>query len=374
LFTRIADFIRETDKILLILCTFCSCYGCLAVFSATRPDNNFRAVLVQVLSTVAGIAAASVISTVDYEHFIKRWYVAAVLGVVPVILTFFIGIAPGETDDKAWLDLGFTTFQPSELMKICFMITFAAHISHVKKDINRPKVLLPVCLHGVFPTILIFFQGDYGTALVFAVMFVGMLWAAGVSWKYFTAAITAAVIASPILYFFVLNDDHRARIKNMFDIDGDIRGIGYQQYRGRIALSNGGLFGQGLLRGELTQTKDGIPEARNDFIFVTIGEELGMLGCIVVVILLAAVCLRALHIARICRKESGKLICAGFFSMLFAQIVINLGMCLSILPVVGITLPFFSAGGTSLLCLFLGVGVVMSVYMHRNSRTIYLHD
>lgn len=374
MFTRIADFIRETDKILLILCTFCSCYGCLAVFSATRPDNNFRAVLVQVLSTVAGIAAAAVISTIDYEHFIKRWYVAAVLGVVPVILTFFIGIAPGETDDKAWLDLGFTTFQPSELMKICFMITFAAHISHVKKDINRPKVLLPVCLHGVFPTILIFFQGDYGTALVFAVMFVGMLWAAGVSWKYFTAAITAAVIASPILYFFVLNDDHRARIKNMFDIDGDIRGIGYQQYRGRIALSNGGLFGQGLLRGELTQTKDGIPEARNDFIFVTIGEELGMLGCIVVVILLAAVCLRALHIARICRKESGKLICAGFFSMLFAQIVINLGMCLSILPVVGITLPFFSAGGTSLLCLFLGVGVVMSVYMHRNSRTIYLHD
>lgn len=330
--------------------------------------------MVQVLSTVAGIAAAAVISTIDYEHFIKRWYVAAVLGVVPVILTFFIGIAPGETDDKAWLDLGFTTFQPSELMKICFMITFAAHISHVKKDINRPKVLLPVCLHGVFPTILIFFQGDYGTALVFAVMFVGMLWAAGVSWKYFTAAITAAVIASPILYFFVLNDDHRARIKNMFDIDGDIRGIGYQQYRGRIALSNGGLFGQGLLRGELTQTKDGIPEARNDFIFVTIGEELGMLGCIVVVILLAAVCLRALHIARICRKESGKLICAGFFSMLFAQIVINLGMCLSILPVVGITLPFFSAGGTSLLCLFLGVGVVMSVYMHRNSRTIYLHD
>ena len=102
MFTRIADFIRETDKILLILCTFCSCYGCLAVFSATRPDNNFRAVLVQVLSTVAGIAAAAVISTIDYEHFIKRWYVAAVLGVVPVILTFFIGIAPGETDDKAF--------------------------------------------------------------------------------------------------------------------------------------------------------------------------------------------------------------------------------------------------------------------------------
>ena len=322
----------------------------------------------------AGIFAAVVISSFDYELFIKHWYLAAAIGVIPVILTFFIGIAPGETDDKAWLDLGFTTFQPSELMKICFMITFSAHISHVKKEINKPKVLLPVCLHGVFPTVLIFLQGDFGTAVVFACMFVGMMWAAGVSWKYFAAAVSAAVVASPILYFFILNDDHRARIKNMFDIDADIRGIGYQQYRGRIALANGGLFGQGYMNGELTQMKDGIPEARNDFIFVTIGEELGMLGCIVVVILLAAVCLRTVRIAAICRKDSGKLICAGFFSMLFAQIVINLGMCLSVLPVVGITLPFFSAGGTSLLCLFFGVGVVLSVYMHRNSRTIYLHD
>lgn len=374
IFARIADFIRETDKMLLLLCTFCAGYGCVAVFSSTRPYESLRPPLVQAGCMAAGIIAAMIISTFDYETFIKRWYLAAVIGVIPVILTFFIGYAPGETDDKAWLDLGITTFQPSELMKICFIITFSAHLSAVKKNINKPKVLLPVCLHGAFPVVLIFFQGDYGTALVFAVMFVVMLWAAGVSWKYFVAAFAAVLIASPIIYFFILNDDHRARIINIFDIDGDIQGIGYQQYRARIALANGGWTGQGLLNGSLTQTPNGIPEGHNDFIFVSIGEELGMLGCMVVVILLIAVCLRTVHIARICRKDSGKLICIGFFAMMFAQIVINIGMCLSLLPVIGITLPFFSAGGTSLLCLFLGVGLVLSVYMHRNSRTIYLHD
>ncbi|MBR4073166.1 MAG: FtsW/RodA/SpoVE family cell cycle protein, partial [Clostridia bacterium] len=117
-----------------------------------------------------------------------------------------------------------------------------------------------------------------------------------------------------------------------------------------------------------------VPEGHNDFIFVSIGEELGFLGCMVVLILLGAICLRALRIAALCRNDSGKLICVGFFGMLFAQIVINIGMCISILPVIGVTLPFFSAGGTSLLSLYLGVGLVLSVYKHRNSRTIYLHD
>ena len=117
-----------------------------------------------------------------------------------------------------------------------------------------------------------------------------------------------------------------------------------------------------------------MPEGQNDFIFVSIGEQLGFLGCMAVLILLCAIALRTIHIAKICRKQSGKIICVGFFGMLLAQVTINIGMCIGILPVIGITLPFFSAGGTSLLCLYLGVGLVMSVYMHRNSRTIYLHD
>ncbi len=373
LMARIADFVRESDKVLLLLCFFASAYGCMAVFSATNYTGNYRAVIVQAFCVFAGIVAACVISTIDLEVFSKYWYLSAALGLIPVILTFFIGFAPEGTDDKAWLNLGFTTFQPSELMKICFVVTFSTHLARVKRDINKLKYLLPVCLHGALPVLLIFVQGDAGTALVFAVMVIFMLMAAGVSWKYFTAAFSAALVASPIAYFFILNDDHRERIANMFDIDADIQGIGWQQYRGRLALANGGFTGQGYLNGTLTQMgKAGVPEGHNDFIFVTIGEELGFLGCLVVLILLIAICFRCLRTAKICTKDEGKYICIGIFSMLLAQMVINIGMCTSITPVIGITLPFFSAGGTSLLCLYLGIGLVLNVYMHRNSRTLYL--
>ena len=320
---------------------------------------------------ILGIGAAIFVSAFDYEKFLEKWYVIGIAGLIPVILTFFIGIAPEGTDDKAWLDLGITTFQPSELLKICFIITFSNHIRYIKPNINKIKYLLPLCAHGLFPVALILVQGDYGTAIVFGVIFVFMMWAGGVSWKYFLCAFSAVLVASPFAYFFLLNEDHRKRIISIFDIEGDIQGIGFQQWRGRVALANGGFFGQGYLKGDLTQSGS-IPESHNDFIFVSIGEEFGFLGCLVVIILLAAICLRCIRIARICTNDAGKYICVGVFAMIFAQCFINIGMCVSLLPVIGVTLPFFSSGGTSLLCLYLGVGLALNVYKHRNSRTIYL--
>ena len=373
LVSRIADFIRQTDKIFILLCIFASSYGCLAVYSSTRYLGSVRPALVQVLATLMGLGAAVFISAFDFETFLRRWYVWAFVGLVPVILTFFIGFAPEGTDDKAWLDLGITTFQPSELLKISFIVTFSTHLSKVKRNINKFKTLLLVCLHGATPVLLIHLQGDDGTALVFAVMMLCMMWAAGVSWKYFCAAFATVLVSSPLIFFFIMNDEQRARLINVFDIESDIQGATYQQYRGRMALANGGITGQGLFNGSLTQV-GGVPEGQNDFVFVSIGEELGFLGCLAVLILLAAICFRAIRIAWICRKDSGKLICIGFFGMVFAQIVINVGMCVALLPVIGVTLPFFSAGGTSLLCIYLGVGLVLNVYMHRDTRMIYLHD
>ena len=373
LFTKLADFFRESEKILLLLCVFASAYGCLAVFSATYYKESMRPVIIQTFCLLAGIVAAVVISAIEYEKFFKFWYLIAALGVIPVILTFFIGIAPEGTDDKAWLDLGFTTLQPSELMKICFIITFSLHLRKIKPNINRLKYLVPLILHGIFPILLIFYQGDYGTALVFCFITLFMMWAGGVSWKYFLLGFSLILTASPFIYFFALGETHRERIVALFDITADIKGVGYQQWRGRMALANGGLTGQGFLQGDLTQAGI-VPEGHNDFIFVSIGEEFGFLGCAVVILLLAAICLRCMRIARICSNDGGKYICVGIFAMLFAQALINLGMCTSILPVIGITLPFFSAGGTSLFCLFLGVGLVLNVYRYRNSRTIYLRD
>mgnify|MGYP003473173207 CR=1 FL=1 len=208
---------------------------------------------------------------------------------------------------------------------------------------------------------------------VFAVIMIFMLFAAGLKKRYFAIFGGSLIAAAPLIYFLVLSPEQQARIQNMFNLEADLQGGGWQQWRGRIALANGGLWGQGLFKGELTQT-GAVPESFNDFIFVSIGEELGLVGCTLVLILLGAICLRVLRIGSLVREKSGKLICVGVFSMLFAQIVVNLGMCLSITPVIGVTLPFFSAGGTSLLCLFCSIGVVMSVYMHRNSKLMRIYD
>ena len=371
LFAKFADFVRESDKVLLSLLFLAAGYGCMAVFSATHYMESLRPFLVHSFCLVAGFGVILAVSLFEYDRYTKYWPLFAVLGIVPVILTFFIGFAPEGTDDKAWLDLGITTFQPSELLKICFVITFSTHLAKAGKDINKIKTLIPIGIHGAIPVVLIHLQGDDGTALVFAVMVVLMLWSAGVSWKYFVAAFSSLLVASPIIYFFIMNDTHRERLKNMFDIDADIKGVGWQQYRGRQALANGGLFGQGYLNGDLTQIgKSGVPEGHNDFIFVTIGEELGFFGCLAVIIILGAICIRCLQVAKLSTKNEGRYICVGIFAMLFAQIVINIGMCTSITPVIGVTLPFFSAGGTSLLCLFLGMALVHNVYMNRNSRTI----
>ena len=373
LFGKIADYVRECDKVMFILCIFTSLFGCFAVLSATAYTGSTHDFFIQLISLMLGLAVAVFISLIDYSFFIKYWPVALAIGIIPVILTFFIGYAPSGTDDKAWLMIFGFSFQPAELLKIMFLISFAAHLDSVKETINKPKTLIPLCVHGFAPTVLIHFQGDDGTALVFAVMALGMMYAAGLNYKYFIAAISAALVASPFIYFFVMNDDQRSRIINIFNINADIKGDGYQQYRGRVALAGGGFFGQGYMKGDLTQT-GGIPEGYNDFIFATIGEELGFLGSLAVLVLLAAIALRILAVGRLSHKKSGTLICVGLFSMLLVHIIINIGMCISVLPVIGITLPFFSAGGSSMLCLYLGIGLILSVYNYRNSRTIYLRD
>jgi len=373
LFSVIADYIRECDKVMLLLCIFAGGYGCIGVLTSTNFTGSHRQFYVQAAALLMGIVAAVVVSLYDYENLMRRWYLIAALGLVPVILTFFIGYAPEGTDDKAWLWLpGNISFQPAELLKICFIVTFTTHLSRTR-EVNKLKNLILLCMHGALPVVLIHFQGDDGTALVFAVMFVAMMFAAGVNIRYFIAVGIAAVVAAPFVFFFIMNDDQKARILYLFDLESNLQGIGYQQWRGRIALANGGFFGQGLFNGSLTQTGN-VPEGYNDFIFVSIGEELGFLGCLAIILVLGAICMRCVNVAKQSQKPAGKYICVGVFAMILAQSVINIGMCTSVLPVIGITLPFFSAGGTSLGCLFLAVGLVVNVYIRRGSRTIYLHD
>ena len=374
LFERIADYIRETDKILLLLCSFASLYGALLVLSATRSASGYQRFVVQLLGWLIGVSVAILFSLIDYKQFTRFWYVAAIISVGMVLLTFRFGYAPAGTDDKAWLALPFNqSIQPSELLKIGFIITFAAHVNSIPKNrISRlPNVLL-LALHGAFPVALIHVQGDDGTALVLSIIFLSMLYVAGVHFGYFVAAGGALLAAAPLAWFLVFNEDQKARVLALFDHE-KYADIIFQQARGETAIGSGGFWGYGLFKGPYVQSGK-IPLGYNDFIFASAGEEVGFLGCLAIVILLAAICIRILVVARRSRDRTGQILCTGVFAMFAAQSIINLGMCLSLLPVVGITLPFFSAGGTSTVCLYLGIGLVLSVYFHRDIKALVLGE
>ena len=373
-FENIADYIRETDKILLLLCTFASFYGAILVCSATYVSAGYQKLIVQLLGWFIGVGVAILLSLIDYKTMMKHWYIPAILSVGLVLITFKFGYAPAGTDDKAWLALPFgQSIQPSELLKIGFIVTFAAHVNAIhQKKINKLYHVLLLSVHGAFPVVLIHFQGDDGSALVLAFIFAAMLFVAGVHWGYFATAIAGVAAAVPVLWFFIMNDEQKSRIQALFQPEA-YPDIIYQQVRGETAIGSGGLFGYGLFKGPYVQSGK-IPLGYNDFIFASAGEEVGFVGCLLIIGLLLAICIRILVVLRRSRDRAGQIICAGAFAMIAAQTIINLGMCLMVLPVIGVTLPFFSAGGTSTVCLFLGIGLVLSVYYHRDIKALVLGE
>ncbi len=375
IFGKIADYIRETDKQFFILCIAASLYGSLLVLSASRAIGETRQFFVQLLGIGIGVIAAIIISNFDYKTIGRRWYLIAALCAVFFVVTYFFGYAPSGTDNKAWLELpGGMSLQPSEIIKVCFIVTFSYHIYRLGDNVSKLTNVLLLCVHGAVPILLVhFLQGDDGTALMFAGIFLFMMFAAGIKLRYFLITGGAAIAASPLVWFVVLNDYQRNRIISVFNPAADIQGIGYQQYYGRISIGSGGLTGYGLFNGPGVQNGT-VPKAYNDFIFTVAGEELGFLGCLAIIVLISAICIRALRVSYMARDKMGSMICVGVFAMIAVQSVINIGMCLSLLPVIGITLPFFSAGGTSMVALYLGVGLVLSVYMHRNERVLYLKN
>ena len=373
-FERIADYIRETDKILILLCSSASLFGAIMVLSATYISSGAQKFAVQLIGFSLGLFVAILISMIDYQSFIKRWYFFAAFGLLLVLLTFQFGFAPEGTDDKAWLRLPFgQTIQPSELLKIAFIISFTKHVSSIKPErISDFKNVLLLCIHGIIPVGLIHLQGDDGSAMVLLFIFLGMLFAAGVKAVYFAAAGGLIAAALPVLWFFIMNNDQKNRILALFNPE-NFSDIIFQQYRGQTAVGSGGLFGYGLFNGPYVQ--DGkIPLGFNDFIFASIGEELGFIGCLLAMGLITAICFRILKVSGNSLDRAGKILCTGVFARFASQFIINIGMVLSILPVIGVTLPFFSAGGTSTVCLYLGIGLVLSVYCHRNIKPIVLGE
>lgn len=321
----------------------------------------------QLIAVILGLVFAAVISLADYRVIINKWYVAVIVGVLLAASVFLFGIQVAGTDDTAWIVLpGGFTLQPSEFIKICFIITFSKHLSYLgEKDmLHTPQGVLTLALHALVPMAVIHIQGDDGTVLIFGMIFLIMSFIAGVQARYFMILGGMALAGIPLIWSFFLNDEHRNRTLALLDIDGNaMTDYGWQQYQGKVSIASGGLSGSGLFNG--TRVSYGIvPEQENDFIMTVAGEELGFIGCVVLMLILFGISLKIILNARASNDDRGKYVCSGVFAMIASQTVINIGMVLGFFPVIGIPLPLFSAGGTAAMSTLICIGLVQSVRSH----------
>lgn len=371
----VKQYIRETDKWLLLFTIAASVYGILLVFSATYANRGERTIprdaLVMMLAFCIGIVACMIISSIDYEIMARLWILVGIGCVLLMVITLLFGQAlnPDRQDARSWLDLGPIAFQPSELVKVGFILTFSVHLDLVKEEINRIKNVALLCVHGAIPVLLVMLTGDDGSALVFMLIFACMMFAAGLHWGYFAVAFACLLVGIPILWYtgFIIDDHQKARILALIHPEEYALNEAYQQNHGIVAIGSGELTGKGYMAGSYTQN-DLVPESQNDMIFTVAGEELGFIGAAAVVLVLALIILKIILNGKRAKDMTGYLICMGTAAMIAAQAVLNIGMCLRVLPVIGITLPFFSAGGSSNVCVYLAIGMAMSVYRFNQKR------
>lgn len=372
----IADYIRETNKTLLILCIIASVFGCALIYSAMHYTGSNRTVITQMGAVLLGVISAVGVSLIDYKSLTKHPSIFIIGSIFLLALTYFIGYAPEGTENKAWIELPFgMSLQVSEIIKISMILTFSHHVQSLNADeINRPKNLILLSFHAlIFPALVMILQRDLGTVIIMLCIAICMMFAAGVKIRYFILAFSALGLMSPFIWFFGLSEYQKERFSIIANLEADPMGLGYQQLQGLNAIGSGGLFGEGYLNGTYIQSAS-VPKAYNDFIFAVAGNELGFVGCILVVLILTVIILRIMQISNTSHDIQGKIICFGVFGMFASQILVNLGMVLSILPVIGVTLPFFSAGGSSLVMLFVSIGLTLSVYINRFKRSVSLND
>lgn len=368
-FKSIQNCIKYSDKILWSIIIVIALYSMLLVASVSREGFNY--LTIQFISVMLGMLGALLLQTINYKVISKYYIWIGIFCILFIIYTLFMGVTvegSSGVNARAWIKLpGGITFQPSELVKIGFIITFAKHLSIVKNTDNF-KDIKNICLlgaHALIPVVLTHMQGDDGAAIIFLCIAITMSFMAGLPLRYFGALIVLGAIFMPIAWNFVLADYQKKRIITQMNPEGDPLNMGYQQIQGKLSIGSGGLFGTGLFKGPRV-ANNVVPIQESDFIFSVAGEELGFVGCVLIILLLLLLIFRIGFIARKCNDTIGSFICFGFIGLILSQTIFNLGMCLSLLPVMGVTLPFFSVGGSSAACLYLGIGILQNIYLSRN--------
>lgn len=370
---KILDFftgwIQQVDLVLLALCTGTTLFGCLMIASATRYTGSYKNVIVQIAALGLGIVAYILMSMLDLNEIGKHW--KWLLGgslVLILLLKTPLGM-DGGTGNRAWLGLkNFpVNLQPVEIVKITFIIVLARQLQYLQEQRDLKSIPSVGTLAGHLVLVVGLYaaiSGDMGSALVLIFIFACMCFVAGVAKRWFVLGLLGGGFAFYVLWETdKINPYMKDRFLTLFDHNMDPLGIGWQQTRSLLALGGGKLTGQGLFNGTQTQSASAwsLPARHTDFIFSVIGEELGLLGCLLTILLLAAIIFRCVLIARHAQTKTDMYICVGVAAMLIFQTISNIGMCLFVMPVIGLTLPFISYGGSSIVTLFAAMGMVSGI-------------
>ncbi len=362
------DIIKDFDYKLLINIVLLCIFGLVVLSSATLSlDNKSGIMSSQKVATMLGFGVLFVLSIIDYRHWKYLYKFIYILSVVLLIATLIFGHGPSPSSSiKSWLNIGGFNFQPSEFVKISFIICLASYLEEVREDLNKPQTLIKVLVFAFFPIFLILRQPDTGTALVYVFITILMLFIGGIHWKYILAAVIVMLIAAPILWIN-LDGYQKDRFFDFLDPEKNPTGTSYQYLQGRIAIGSGQLTGKGLYKGTQNQFNF-IPEKQNDFIFPVLAEELGFLGGLASFVLYLFMFSRFLKIAKESIDLYGTLLVVGIGAMFLFHIWENIGMTLGLMPITGIPLPFFSAGGTFQLTNLTLIGLILSVSAHRKIK------
>ncbi len=385
--------LRRFDFVLLLATLALIGLGILLIYSATlpspgQPANNLAPdgpVVRQVVFALAGLILMLLVSLIDYRFFEEVFFrtrasrasiegasvwqriLASFLHPLYVINLALLGIVLilGRIThgSQRWISLGFFDLQPSEVAKLLIIITLAKYLADQEDEIKTFRSLLISFLHVCVPVVMIYLQPDLGTALVVGAIWLGMVILAGSRFLHLAMMAAPAILATPLVWLYVLHDYQRERLMVFLNPGMDPLGAGYNPIQSLVSVGSGGLWGKGLTAGTQSQLHF-LRIQHTDYIFSVLGEELGFVGAIIFFALLVIVLFRVLSIAARASEPFGQFIAGGVAVMLFFQSFVNVGMNTGLLPVAGIPLPFISSGGSSLVMLLLAEGMVQSVAIH----------
>ena len=372
------DFFKKGDVVLLCLCILASLMGLVLIYSATQYSDSLDSYPKKhIMFLCIGIVAYVWVTFIDIEYLMEKWWwVFLLLGLFVIALIRPFGRDDG-TGNKSWVFLpvigNYFGFQPGEIAKLSFIVVLAWMINRERpRGLGRfPALVKYVVLTGVFAGSLAVLSGDWGMVIVYLFIFVIMAWVAGVSKWWFIGVGAPMVGLVAFLWHFILprtkywTDYRIMRFRVVLDHDLDPLGRGWQQSRSLLAIGSGQLTGMGWLNGTQTQSRDStnLPARHTDNIFAVCGEEFGMIGCCAVLLVLLLIILRCVWVSRRAKSYMSAYIAMGIAAMLMIQTIINVAMCLYVGPVIGLTLPFFSYGGSSTLTLFIAMGLVSGIKM-----------